>query len=308
MGKLTIVMYHYVRPIANSEYPDIKGLEFEGFKRQLDYLEDNYSIITSEEVRDAVLKNKLLPPNACWLTFDDGFKDHAQHVMPELLKRKLTGAFFPPSCAITESKVLNVHCIQHILCCCESIDKVVIDLNILCKQHGITDNKIKSYYKKYAVAGKYDDADTIYIKRMLQHVLPEEVQNDIISSLFKKYIGLSKSEFSENLYMNIDEVSELVKSGMYVGSHGAKHYWLNKISESEQRADIKTSLEFLEEIGTSTSDWIMCYPFGGFNKSTLSLVKEYGASIGVTTEVGEALIGKVNPLTLPRLDTNDFPQ
>ena len=95
---------------------------------------------------------------------------------------------------------------------------------------------------------------------------------------------------------------------MCIGSHGDNHYWLSKISESEQRAEIKNSLEFLEEVGTSLTDWIISYPFGGFNKTTLSLVKEYGASLGLTTEVAEALIGKTNPLTLPRLDTNEFPQ
>ena len=39
MSNLTIVIYHYVRKIKNSNYPKIKGLEIAGFKRQLDYLE-----------------------------------------------------------------------------------------------------------------------------------------------------------------------------------------------------------------------------------------------------------------------------
>ena len=37
-NKLTIVMYHYVREIKNSKFPDIKGLEIENFRRQLNYL------------------------------------------------------------------------------------------------------------------------------------------------------------------------------------------------------------------------------------------------------------------------------
>ena len=46
MSDLTIVMYHYVRPIVNSKYPGIKGLELEGFVRQLDYLQENFRIIS----------------------------------------------------------------------------------------------------------------------------------------------------------------------------------------------------------------------------------------------------------------------
>ena len=46
MNELTIIMYHLVRKIKNSKYPKIKGLEFSGFKRQLDYLENNYKILS----------------------------------------------------------------------------------------------------------------------------------------------------------------------------------------------------------------------------------------------------------------------
>jgi hypothetical protein len=53
MSELTIVMYHYVRPIVGSKFPGIKGLEFEGFKRQLDYLNEHFNIVTTEQVIDA---------------------------------------------------------------------------------------------------------------------------------------------------------------------------------------------------------------------------------------------------------------
>ena len=308
MNELTIVMYHYVRPISDSKYPGIKGLELQCFKRQSDYLESNYSIVSSKEVIDAVLKNKSLPPKACWLTFDDGYKDHFKYVLPELLSRNLSGAFFPPRIAIEETRMLDVNSIHHILSCNDAIEDLKVDLNTLCGQHDIKDYEINSYYKKYGVANRFDNADTIYVKRMLQHILPEEIRKSITSTLFKKYVGVSESDFSEELYMNVDEVKELVRCGMYVGSHGSMHYRLDRISEKEQRDDISASLEFLEEVGTPTSDWIMCYPYGAYNQLTLSLLNELGALIGLTTEVRKAQIGTDNPLILPRLDTNDFPQ
>ena len=95
---------------------------------------------------------------------------------------------------------------------------------------------------------------------------------------------------------------------MCVGSHGAKHYWLNRISTEDQRTDLKKSLMFLEDVGASTEDWIMCYPFGGYNSETLKILQDLGSRIGVTTEVRMADLSIDNPLTLPRFDTNDFPQ
>jgi len=308
MSKLTIIMYHYVRPIIDSEFPSIKGLEIQQFKRQLDFLEENFSIISSDQVIDAVLKEKKLPTNACWLTFDDGYKDHLKYVLPELLKRNLSGAFFPPRVAITENKMLDVNSIHHILS--RSSDKQILvkKLNKHCQSHGISEERQSSYYQEFAKPSRWDTAEIIYIKRMLQHVLPESIRNSITSTLFEEYVGVSQAEFSSKLYMNVKEVRELVRNGMYVGSHGSMHYWLDRISAKKQKEDIVESLGFLEEIGASTKKWIMCYPYGSYNDATLSLLKELDASVGITTEARKADLSKDNQFTLPRLDTNDFPK
>jgi len=121
MNDLTIVMYHYVRPIKKSKFSNIKGLELDGFERQLDHLSKNYSIVSTEQVINAVKYSKPLPNNACWLTFDDGYKDHFKYVLPELLIRNLHGAFFPPRVAIEEDQVLDVNLIHHILSCAENM-------------------------------------------------------------------------------------------------------------------------------------------------------------------------------------------
>ena len=160
----------------------------------------------------------------------------------------------------------------------------------------------------YGIKNRFDNTSTIYFKRMLQHVLPEEIRNTIISELFKHYVGISEKVFSNNLYMNVSELRQLVSNGMYVGSHGSMHYWLNRISPEKQRIDIQDSLTFLEHIGSSTNSWVMCYPYGAYNNHTLSILKRLGASVGITTEAREADISKDNNYTLPRLDTNDFPQ
>ena len=36
-NNIYIVMYHYVREIKNSKFPNLKGLEFEDFKKQINY-------------------------------------------------------------------------------------------------------------------------------------------------------------------------------------------------------------------------------------------------------------------------------
>jgi peptidoglycan/xylan/chitin deacetylase (PgdA/CDA1 family) len=308
ISKLTIVMYHYVRPIKGSKFSGIKGLELDGFKRQLDYLTENFNIVSTEQVINAAKHSSPLPNDACWLTFDDGYKDHFKYVMPELLKRNLHGSFFPPRVAIEEDQVLDVNLIHHILSCADDLQQLVSSLNAHCIDQGISESRINAYYDEYAVPNRFDNADTIYVKRMLQHVLPEQLRSSIAEKMFKEFVGLDVAEFSSELYMSVNEVRELVNNGMYVGSHGSMHYWLDKISPEEQEKDIKQSLKFLDSVGASTTDWVMCYPYGAYNDSTISLLESFDAALGITTEVRVANLTSDNPFTLPRLDTNDFPQ
>ena len=143
---------------------------------------------------------------------------------------------------------------------------------------------------------------------MLQHVISKNDRNKIVSYLFKKYVGKSTKEFAKELYMSVSDIKKLIKNGMYVGSHGYNHVWLGKESKTDQLKDIKMSLKFLKNVGTNLSKWIMCYPYGSYNKDTLNILRQNKCSIGLTSKVGIANLYKYKILELNRLDTNNFPQ
>ena len=108
--------------------------------------------------------------------------------------------------------------------------------------------------------------------------------------------------------MNVDQISHMQRNGMYIGSHGFDHYWLNSLSREKQEQEIDASLEFLELVGAPTDNWMMCYPYGGYNDDTLDILKEKECSLGLTTHVGVADLNKHGRFVLPRLDTNDLPK
>ena len=307
-NKLTIVMYHYVRPIKNSYYPGIKGLELKGFKRQLDYLLSKYSIITAEQLIRYSLGKNDLPKNSCYLTFDDGFKDHIKYVLPELLIRKIQGSFFPPANAIEKREMLDVHTIHFILASTTNHKKLAIDLDKKCLKLGFSQSELNKFQSVWSVPDDYDNSEVVYVKHMLQHVLPESNRSKILSSLFKKYVGKNMKEFADKLYMSVSDVKKLIDNGMYVGSHGCSHKWLNKETKSYQAKDIKLSLKFLDRVGSPIKNWIMCYPYGVYNKDTLNILKSNHCSIGLTTIPGLANLDNSKMLELKRFDTNDFPQ
>jgi len=317
MNKLTIVTYHFVREIKNSKYPKIKGLEFSAFKRQLDFLENNYKIIDVQKLLDFASSGKNLPENSCLLTFDDGYKDHIEYVLPELLKRKIQGSFFPTFGPIIERDMLDMNCAQFILACCSDYEELVNLLNQLCLGNGIDEKELnnfwdimdtKEYIAIYGVANRFDPKETIYIKRLLQYFLPKEVRTKISKTLFKKYVGVDVRKFSEELYMSFDDIKKLVDRDMYVGGHGYNHLWMSKENRKNQEKEINLSLEFLKNVGASVKEWIMCYPHGDYNSETLDVLREKNCSIGLTSKTGLNQLNKNNLFELLRFDTNDFPQ
>ncbi|EOG2479328.1 hypothetical protein ACK8U2_001789 [Campylobacter upsaliensis] len=113
---MKILMYHYVRE-SMPHLPFFRYLSFDNFKKQLDYFEKNFGLVSFEEFCRLktepkfinVLKNKIL------LTFDDGLKEHFTLVYPELLKRGALGIFFMPTAVLKEEKALYVHKIHYLL-------------------------------------------------------------------------------------------------------------------------------------------------------------------------------------------------
>ena len=95
------------------------------------------------------------------------------------------------------------------------------------------------------------------------------------------------------------------RKGMYIGSHGYNHQWLNTLPENEQENEIILSLKFLKTLGCSTKDFAFCYPYGAHDNSLRSILKKNGCAVAFTTLVETANIKKNDKLTLPRIDTND---
>ena len=128
MSSFITVNYHYVRPIKNSRYPNLKGLEVKEFINQINYLKSKYNIISGEEIINTIINKDKLPKKACLLTFDDGYKDHYKYVMPELLEKKISGCFFPSAQNILNSTVTETNKIHFILNTKKNSD-IIKDIN-----------------------------------------------------------------------------------------------------------------------------------------------------------------------------------
>ena len=312
--KLTIIMYHYVRDLQNTRYPDIKGLRTDLFEEQIKFLKKHYNFVKMEEVIDAYYSNHLeeLPPHPVLLTFDDAYQDHFQTVFPILMREHIQGCFYAPVKALTQHEVLDVNKIHFVLASTteDRFPVLLNEIKILVDQNKDKWNlkSFEDYYSELAVANRFDNKDIVFVKRLLQVALPEALRKEMSGILFQRAVGMDESMFSRELYMSETQIRCMVQCGMHVGSHGYDHYWLNSLSPQKQEEEIGKSVEFLKSVGVNMNYWTMCYPYGAYNEDTLQVLRNHQCRLGLTTEVALADLARGNILAMPRLDTNDIPK
>jgi peptidoglycan/xylan/chitin deacetylase (PgdA/CDA1 family) len=306
---LTIVMYHYVRDLASSRYPKLKALTVDAFDGQLDYIARHYHVCSVREVVVAARGERDLPPSACLLTFDDGFLDHFTTVLPRLQARGFSAGFYPPAVAVEGRRLLDTHKIHLILAACDDAGKLarrLLDL-IDARRNDVGPPSGEELWREHAAASRFDGPEVVFVKRVLQRGLPDPVRSALAHQLLEEFVGVDEATLAHELYMEPEHLRCMARLGMDVGGHGAAHVWLDSLTPSAQAAEIDATVDFLSRVhGRRPVDWVMCYPFGSYDATTLDLLQQRGCALGLTTRVD--LAGDLGrPLELPRLDTNDLP-
>lgn len=308
MKKLSIVMYHYVRDLKNSRYPNIKGLDYELFKQQIRFFSEKFHVITMEELLAYYEGSYELPENAMLLTFDDGYIDNYTFVLPILKEYKMQGSFFVPGKVFTEHCLLEVNKIHYLLASTkiETLCKELFEQLDYYRGSEWEYPSNEELFAEYAVANRFDDKETIFFKRILQVALPEKLRNIISSKLFREYVGVSEEVLAREIYVNYDQMKLMKREGMYFGVHGYDHYWMNKLEPAALKEDISKGLESMKGL-LDERKWVINYPYGSYSEEVVKSLKNSGCVLGLSTDVRVADLENDNRFILPRLDTNDFP-
>lgn len=315
-AELTTVMYHYVRPLRRTFYPEIKGLDYDAFEEQLNYLRSRFQPVSVDQVLEHVQGGEPLPERAVLLTFDDGFADHYTYVFPLLMRYGISGAFYPVAGNMEQHTVLDVHKLHYILA--SVTDAEFIDLiRAIRESLPQTGPTFEQYWDRLAKPNEWDRADVIFVKRMLQRELPEQLRAEIVDHLFRRFVTEDERAFAEQLYMTTEQMRLMTDCGMHFGLHGYTHRWLGSISAEEQEDELRRSKAYISSLYTQPDKVQMsiAYPYGDYNANTLMLCKRVGIHMGFTTVPGTAQLpygvenpigGGSNILETNRLDTNYF--
>ena len=304
---LKAVMYHYVRP-DDPDFPHFKHLHVEDFSRQMDWFADNVGFAD----RDAFLAafDGAPPPEGVVLTFDDGFRDHHEYVLPELARRGLWGIFYVPTAPLLHGGVLDVHR-AHLLLGRFEAKEVAARLRQIVDEKMI-DGDHRAEFQQSTYLWQQNPDDICYVKRMLNYFISYEYRHRILDELVDFFFGQEMQALGEKLYMSPQQLSDLVDAGMIVGSHSVSHRVMSRLPIDEQEREIGESFATLEELLGELTPRTFCYPYGGrhtFSGQTEALLTRHDVDFSFAVEPEDITLRHVRrrPQALPRYDCNMFP-
>jgi peptidoglycan/xylan/chitin deacetylase (PgdA/CDA1 family) len=301
----TIVMYHVVHSDASRASRRLKGIDVAAFRGQLAYIQQQYTPVALSDLAAAAAGACELPPRPIVLSFDDGYAAHFRVVFPLLAEAGVPAVFFPAASALIDRRMLNVNKVQYILAASdvsrlvERIEAAIAERRALPRPD--------EYRRQWWKASRWDPPEVVYVKRLLQDVLPEGVRRPLVDELFRSLVSGDEHTFADELYMTVDDARAMHAGGMTIGAHGDRHVRLPTLSRDEQAVEIDGALRVLDTVGSPRQNFAYCYANGAYNEDSLELLRARGCSLAVTTRPDLAKLDTVDLLVLPRIDTNDLP-
>jgi peptidoglycan/xylan/chitin deacetylase (PgdA/CDA1 family) len=238
------VMYHYVQEF-NPKIKYLSYLNYKNFEKQLKVFQKSFGFIDCSKAKNfdanINLKKKI------FLTFDDGLLCHYNYVFPILKKNNINAIFYIPTAPYINEKILGVHKIHLILgffggeVACNFLDKY-LDITML-------DSDLIEEFEKFTYVLQVNSDYINKFKRVLNYYIKYEYRDKVIDDIFINFFGNKEKDMIKNVYMSLNQINELYKAGMVIGSHGVSHRLMSRLNEEEFKNEIDNSFDLLRNFG-----------------------------------------------------------
>jgi peptidoglycan/xylan/chitin deacetylase (PgdA/CDA1 family) len=291
---LPIVTFHRVlAPPRGSPYLFDEGVidaSPEDFERYVRVISLHFTPIGIDDVIDSV-RGARLPRNPILVTFDDGYKDNHEVVLPILERHGVKAVFFVATHYLTHRRVFWWDRINYLL---KTSRRRGIRISYPSEMELALDaaNRAASIDLALRVV---KDRVGLDLERFLEHVA-EAADVPWTDELDRR--------LAERLLMTWDEVRRLRRAGMEVQSHTRTHRGLQTLSEAELRSELKGSRDDLErELDTTVH--AISFPFGhrlGGRDDIREQLGELGYKLGFTNATGTHRVGRtIDPYDIRRI-------
>jgi peptidoglycan/xylan/chitin deacetylase (PgdA/CDA1 family) len=301
---LRVVMYHYVRDLPRTRFPQIKGMLTSDFAAQVAMLAERHEMATLESAL-AFLNGAYAPKrDLCLLTFDDGLKEHYAQVTPILAERNIQGIFGLITECVEGHRVALVHKNHFLMAALDfgtyerafrgELAQIAPELDVA------VDPSVAA--RTY----RWDTPDVAAFKYLLNFKLPESTKSQILDALFTRHLG-DEGQFARELYVTWDEAREMQSAGMLIGGHTHRHLALSSLSDGEQLDDLTTCTGLLKARLRPQAAWPFTYPYGkrdSFNEHAVATLRALDYACAFATEVGDNEPGQ-SRYEIRRIDPKD---
>jgi len=300
---LDVIMYHYVQDRAKSDFPRLKAMQLEDFRRQVASLSGRYEMATIESALDFLEGTYKPSRDLCLLTFDDGLKEHYTDVLPLLAEYRIQGLFFLITRCLEEQVVAPVH-MNHLLMASLDWDVYTTEFQKeLASEAPETSLSVDA--SAAAITYPWDTPEVARFKYFFNFVLKAEARDRVVESLFRRHLG-EQSRFAKQVYLSWENAREMQSAGMVMGGHSHSHAVLSRFSEAGLASDLESCRHLLDQHLLPQPTWPFCYPYGkkdSFNAGTVEKLKALQFGCSFSTEADSNKPG-ADRYAIRRIDCN----
>jgi len=277
--------YHRIgNPAATAFDREIFSCSRDHFREHVALLRDRFKVINLEELRSRGGHPPSGKPLAL-ITFDDGYVDNYTTAFPVLKEFGATAVFFIPTGFAGSSFIPWWDEIAWTL---RNATAETIRLGGSDAEFSLRDGSIE----------RTISAVLYLVKHRPQMRMSEQVAE--IRAACKP--ARSVEEAGEPLFMDWDQIREMHRAGMDVGSHTRSHEILSHLSPDRQADELRSSKATLEfELGSEVLS--VSYPVGmrsSYTAETCRIAQEVGYTFGFNFVKGMTRLPLENPFDLNR--------
>ena len=290
-NKLIILNYHRIRPSTpqfRTAFDDgVYTVDEDEFARQIKWLKHNTLILSEKDLIGHYGKSGFLPPQASTpcvvITFDDGYRDNYTIAFPILKYFEAPAILFVTTQMITSRQLSWWDIIAYLI---KHSNKPFITFD----------------EKKFLLPSQKQDAIMFFQQRMKQEQY--EQTKYLLSELSDACdVALPDSALQDQEILTWDEIREMARHQVAIGSHTHTHRVLSTISLSSQKEEMILSKLIIEEnIGCPVLT--ISYPVGEprfITPETSEFAAASGFMLGFTTNTGINDWKNIQPYKVKRI-------
>jgi peptidoglycan/xylan/chitin deacetylase (PgdA/CDA1 family) len=279
-GRLGILTYHHVADPARSPllYPGLFTDPLE-FAAQMDFLVSRHRPVSLNELLGARRGDHALPLRSVLVTFDDGYRDFADHAWPILRRLGIPATLFIPTAY--PGNPGQVFWWDRLYSALSSTDAEVIET---------PDGDLR-------LASSAERLDAYRTVRERVKSLPHEEGMALVDEVCET-LGAPQARSD---VLGWPDLRRLAAEGVDLAPHSRTHPLLDKVPIEAARAEILGSLEDLErEVGRGSR--VFAYPGGGESPEVVRVLEDEGFELAFSTRRGTNDIRTADWLRLRRIN------